>query len=351
MKYYACFILIIIVLSLSKALAEDPSIIHAKLASAEIEGDLMTVWSRKFANYMQKTTNSKFDLTVYPYGTIGSSMNINQLCQLGTIDFVFAGAAYLGAFVPEVDLINIHYLWPRKNIDKILKYIIDDGHFYKMLTKSFQDRGLYPLSIFFEGWQWVTSKAPIVHFRDIRDQKIRVMSSKMLIEQYKIYGFSPTTMDYGEIYSSLQTGVLDAQVQPMFANYSMKFYEVTSNFTQMWAEPFLGIPVVNNKFFQSLPASIKEKILNFWHNEITPSYLWINKKNLDDKKKIKLKNPNVQYFTFTDNDINQAKKLINKKLENNIDTIITPQAKEMLPVLKYDIKNAVEKIKKENTKK
>ena len=67
----------------------------------------------------------------------------------------------------------------------------------------------------------------------------------MLTRDYRAYGIVPTPMAYGEIYSALQTGLIDAQSQPMFANYSMGFYEVADHFVQLWAEPFLGIPAVN----------------------------------------------------------------------------------------------------------
>ena len=349
MKCYIYTFLILILLFTSSAFTDNMPLIHAKLASAEIEGDLMTVWSRKFAKHMKIITDGKFDLTVYPYGTIGSSMNINQLCQLGTIDFVFAGAAYLGPFVPEVDLLNIHYLWPVDNLDKILKYIVSEGKFFKILTKSFQEKGLYPLTIFFEGWQWITSKKPIIHLKDVKDVKIRVMASKMLIEQYRLYGFSPTTMDYGEIYSSLQTGVLDAQVQPMFANYSMKFYEVAPKLTQMRAEPFLGIPVVNNMFFQGLPKSIKDEILNFWQNEITPSYNWIKEKNANDRLKISSEKSEAEFFEFNKKDIEKAKIIISKNIENKINKLINNKSKNMLELLKTDIEKAINYLNNKKT--
>ena len=57
-------------------------------------------------------------------------------------------------------------------------------------------------------------------------------------------------MSYGEVYSGLQMGLIDAQVNPLFAIYSMKFYEVQNYLTQLKNEPFVGIPTANQEFFQ-----------------------------------------------------------------------------------------------------
>lgn len=63
--------------------------IKAKLASEEIEGDFMTVWARKFADHMKEWSGGKIDIEVYPYGTLGETGDINELCQLGVVQFVF----------------------------------------------------------------------------------------------------------------------------------------------------------------------------------------------------------------------------------------------------------------------
>ena len=341
-SFFLFIILIVLLLNLTTSYGFDikEKSINAKLASAEIEGDLMTVWSRKFAAYMKKETNGLFNLDVYPYGTLGSEMNINQLCQLGAVDFVYQGAAHLSAFVPECDFLKIHYLLPRENTGKIIEYLVTKGDFYKLLTTAFKKRNLYPLAVTFEGWQWITSKKPIIHFEDVKDVKVRVMNSKMLIHQYNAYGFSPTTMDYGEIYSSLQTNVLDAQIQPMFANYSMKFYEVSPFFTQMWTSPFLGIIAANLDFFNSLPPNLQKKIKDFWKSAIIKSYKWIVERNKKDMKKIKEEKPEVKFYEFNNDDLDKAKKIIEEKIISNLDSLIGENAGEIYKILENDIEKA-----------
>ncbi len=68
----------------------------------------------------------------------------------------------------------------------------------------------------FEGWQWITSNDPIESADDLYGLDIRIMDSRMLNEQYLAYNASPTALDYGEVYSGLQTRLIDGQINPIF---------------------------------------------------------------------------------------------------------------------------------------
>ena len=134
------------------------------------------------------------------------------------------------------------------------------------------------------------------------------MSSKLLVEDYKAYGASPTPMSYGEVYSGLQMGLIDAQVNPIFAIYSMKFYEVQDYCTQLKSEPFIGIPTVNKMFFDGLPKEVQQEMLNFWRGAIIPAGKWIEERNSSDMAKIKKAKPKVKFTVLDDATIAQFKK-------------------------------------------
>ena len=112
-----------------------------------------------------------------------------------------------------------------------------------------------------------------VNVTDNQTSIVRMASmaaSKLLVEGYKAYGAAPTPMSYGEVYSGLQMGLIDAQVNPLFAIYSMKFYEVQDYVTQLKSEPFIGIPTVNQAFFDGLPQEVQEEMRKFWASYENP---------------------------------------------------------------------------------
>jgi TRAP-type C4-dicarboxylate transport system substrate-binding protein len=245
---------------------------------------------------------------VYPYGTLGATGDINELCQLGVVDFVFSDYAWISSFVPQAQVLALNYLFPTEKVPEILDWMVQNGEFMPLLEKAFRKNGLVPLSIMFEGWQWMTSKKEIKSLDDVKGLKLRLMSSKLLVEDYKAYGASPTPMSYGEVYSGLQMGLIDAQVNPIFAIYSMKFYEVQDYITQLKSEPFIGIPTVNKAFFDGLPRDVRQEMLNFWRGAIIPAGKWIEERNASDMAKIKKARPEVKFTVLDDATIAQFKK-------------------------------------------
>jgi TRAP-type C4-dicarboxylate transport system substrate-binding protein len=265
----------------------DGKAIKAKLASEEIEGDFMTVWARNFAEHMKTWSDGKIDITVYPYGTLGATGDINELAQMGVVQFVFSDYAWISSFVPQGQVLALNYLFPTEKIPEILDWMVKNGEFVPLLEKAFRKNGLVPLSIMFEGWQWMSSKEEVKSLDDVKGLKLRLMSSKLLVESYKAYGAAPTPMSYGEVYSGLQMGLIDAQVNPLFAIYSMKFYEVQNYLTQLKSEPFLGIPTVNQEFFDSLTPAAQQEMRKFWVDAIIPAGKWITQRNASDGEKMK----------------------------------------------------------------
>lgn len=269
--------------------------INAKLASEEIEGDFMTVWARNFSDHMKEWSGGKINIEVYPYGTLGATGDINELAQMGVVEFVFSDHAWISSFVPQAQALALNYIFPTEKVPEVLGWMAQNGKFLPLLEDAFRKNGLVPLSIMFEGWQWVTSKKPITSLADMKGLKLRLMSSKLLVEDYKAYGASPTPMSYGEVYSGLQMGLIDAQVNPLFAIYSMKFYEVQDYLTQLKSEPFIGIPTVNEDFFNGLPKEVQDEMRKFWIDAIVPAGNWITKRNAEDMKKMKAAKPSLKF--------------------------------------------------------
>lgn len=269
--------------------------VNAKLASEEIEGDFMTVWGRRFSTHMEKWSDGKIRIAVYPYGTLGASGDINELAQMGVVQFVFSDHAWISSFVPQAQALALHYLFPYGKVSEILDWMARKGRFLPLLEEAFRKKGLVPLSIMFEGWQWVSAKKEIKSLEDMENLKLRLMSSKMLVENYRAYGASPTPMSYGEVYSGLQMGLIDGQVNPLFAAFSMKFYEVQDYFVQLRNEPFISIPTVNQTFFDGLSEETRKEIRRFWIDAIIPAGKWIHERNLSDMKKMKATKPSLTF--------------------------------------------------------
>jgi len=323
-----------------QAEVDEDAVIEARLASEEVEGDFMTVWAEHFADFMREETDGRIDISVYPYGTLGDLRDINELAQLGVVEFVFSDYAWISAFVSQANALALHYVWPRENLSEILDWVVNNGDYMPMLEEKFRQQGLVPLGIMYEGWQWITSKDPVYSIDDMQGLKTRIMASQQLSMNYRAFGIDPTPIDYGEIYSALQTGLIDAQIQPMFANYSMGFYEVTDYFVQIWAEPFLGIPSVNADFFNSLTEDEQQLMYDFWRNSIIEAAEWIDERNESDREKIAEARPNIEFIEFDEDQIEELREITREQVYPQFPTTGGADAEIMLEALLNDIENA-----------
>lgn len=313
--------------------------IDAKFATIEYEKDFQTVWAKRFAKEMKKWSDGKIDITVYIVGELGDNRDINELCQIGVLDFAFTDYAWLSSFVPQVAGLALHYIWPRERFKEVLLWVMKNGKFMGLLEEKSRYNGLVLLGIYNEGWQWITSNKPINSIDDMDGFKLRLMSSKMLVESYKAYGVAPTPMTWSEVYMGLQTGLIEGQANPMSFCYNSKIYEVQKYFTQIYAEPFFAIPIVNMKFFDSLPKNAQAKIRQFWEDAVVPSAEYSLEKNKEDKVPIMEARPEIKFTELSDEKLAPFKEKA-KSVQPKYIKLGGKDAKEILEVLLKDIADA-----------
>lgn len=318
-----------------------PNTFETRFASEEIEGDFMTVWGENYAEHMSEVTDGKYNVDVYPYGTLGDTRDINELAQLGVVEYVFSDFAWISSFVPEAQVLALHYLWPPEHMPETLDWVVRNGEFMDVLEEAFRRNGLVPLGVLYEGWQTISSNQPIESVEDLDGFKVRVMGSALLVENYRAYGAAPTPMDYGEIYGGLQTNLIDGQVNPIFAIRSMNFYEVQEYLTDIFAEPFTGIPTINAQHFDTLPEEVQQEMREYWTDAILPSAEWINERHEEDLDAMMDAKPDLVYHEITGDELEEFKENA-KPVYDEFLEIGGPQAQEILDTLLADIEDAKE---------
>lgn len=230
-----------------------------KFAIEEIEGSVQHKYATEFKQRIEARSDGRINVTVYPYGQLGTSSQLTELVQLGSIQFAMASPGHLGSVVPEVQLFSQHFLF---SDDESINHDILTGNqpLYDTLGEAYRERSLQLLAIFQEGWMAWTANRELGSPDDFGGLKIRTMNSPLLIQAYKLYGANPTTMAYSEVYSGLQLNMIDAQVNPVFAIEEMSFYEVQSHMTMGRHLPFITTVAVNPQFYDGLSESDREMV-------------------------------------------------------------------------------------------
>jgi C4-dicarboxylate-binding protein DctP len=170
---------------------------------------------------------------------------------------MIAPASFLGGFNPAVSIFDVPYIFPT---DRAKSRTLREGKLGQAVLASFGKRGFEPVFLWSGGRKQLTSNKPLNDISAIAGQRFRVMDSKILIGQFSSLGASAIVLPFGELYTALQTGVIDAQENPLDIIQAMKFFEVQKNLLVTDHGAIVECIMLSPRFVQRLPASHREVI-------------------------------------------------------------------------------------------
>jgi len=160
---------------------------------------------------------------VYPAGQLGGTLALIQGMTLGTVDIYSEFISVLADLVPEYQVFAVHFKF--NSVDEYEKFMNSET-FAKMNKKMEKKNGITNIGNVRAGSVYnIFSRKPIKTMADAKGLIDRVAQMAPLVRCWQSYGAKPTSMDWGEIYTSLQTGVLDSVDNPILDMYDEKFYE------------------------------------------------------------------------------------------------------------------------------
>lgn len=162
-------------------------------------------------------------IEVYPAGQLGGSLAMIQGMTLGTVDIYTEFINILADMVPEYQVFAVHYKFD--SVDEYEKFMNSDT-FAKLNEKMIKTNGITNIGNMRAGSVYNQFSNKALHtVADAKGLINRVAQMAPLVRCWQAYGAKPTSMDWGEIYTSLQTGVIDSIDNPILDMYDEKFYE------------------------------------------------------------------------------------------------------------------------------
>ncbi|MGP9789129.1 TRAP transporter substrate-binding protein [Roseinatronobacter sp. NSM] len=198
----------------------------AKIGHLESAAQNRHVHLEKVAALVNERTNGAVEFVLFPQAQLGDQRQMNEGVQFGSLEGTVAPAAFLGGFNPVVSILDIPYLLPE---DEAAAQALREGPFGQALLDSFSDKGMHAIALWPNGRKHITSNQPVDDLASFASQKFRVMDSRVLIEQFNALDASAIAIPFGELYTALQTGVVDGQENPLDTIETMKYFEVQEN--------------------------------------------------------------------------------------------------------------------------
>lgn len=256
-----------------------------RFALEEVDGSVQDAYAEEFKQRIEAATSGAVTVEIYPYGALGTSSQLTELVQGGAIELAFASPGHLASVIPEVGVFTLHFVLSDDN--QVNQQVLGDDQVQAILQPSYQAQGLELLSIVPEGWMVWTADKPLRSPEDFAGFKMRTMTSPILVKSYEAYGANPTPLPYSEVYSALQLGQIDGQVNPVFAIEEMSFYEEQDVMTFAKHAQFVTTLVAGKGWTQTL----SEEHQTLLSDTVTDMVDWIfakqgeyNQKRLDKIK-------------------------------------------------------------------
>ncbi|WP_108245151.1 TRAP transporter substrate-binding protein [Muricauda brasiliensis] len=177
----------------------------------------------KMGEDLDSVSKGKLRIEVYPNQQLGTEREILELIQLGSLDMTKVSVATLENFAPKTRILGLPYLFEsREHAFEVL-----DGPIGQSLLDNAKQFRLKGLGYYDAGFRsFYTEHAPVTAPDDLKGLKIRVMESITAMDMVKSLGGSPTPISWGELYTSLQQGVVDGAENNLPSFYLSKHYEV-----------------------------------------------------------------------------------------------------------------------------
>ena len=213
--------------------------------------------AERFKELAEKATKGRVKIELYPNSTLYKDKEELEALQLGAVQMLAPSLAKFGPLgVKEFEVFDLPYIFPSKAV----LTSVTEGQIGRDLLNKLDSKGIEGLSFWDNGFKVMSANKPIHSPTDLKGQKLRIQSSKVLDAQMRALGANPQVLAFSEVYQALQTGVVDGTENPPSNVYTQKMHEVQKHVT-VTNHGYLGYAViVNKKFWDGLPADIRSEL-------------------------------------------------------------------------------------------
>jgi tripartite ATP-independent transporter DctP family solute receptor len=262
--------------------------IEIKLAHSSEPGSIFQVSADEFARRANAKLAGKAKVTVYGSAQLGADKELLQKLKLGTVEISLPSSI----MSTESDLFGVFDM-PYLVKDRAHMQRIEKEVFWPSIAPTVDARGLKVIAVWENGFRHITNnRRPINTPDDLKGVKLRVPEGKWRVKMFQAYGANPTPMKFSELFTALQTGVVDGQENPFANIVSAKFYEVQKylSLTNHLYTP--AYVTVGSKKWATLPPDVRQ-ILEEAAREVQP-FVYATAEKWDTELLDKLRTSGIQ---------------------------------------------------------
>src|SRR5437868_531893 len=209
-----------------------------------------------FSAKLKELSKGTMIVDQYPGAQLGQEPQLLQLVKSGDIEFAIVSSANTATISPQAGVMSLHFLF--RNADHVVKALADKqviDAIKAMIDETTQ--GLHVIATGSQGVRNIYSKKEVHNVGDLKGMKIRVQATATEDAIFPAYGAQTVHMPFGSVYTSLQTGVVEAAENSINVYLVNKHYEVAPVLSITEHEANNALVYVSDKLWQSLSAEQK----------------------------------------------------------------------------------------------
>ena len=214
--------------------------------------------AERFRDLMLERTGGRFRVVIYPSGQLGGERVAFEQIQVGAVHMAITGTPVLSGWVPEGQMFDLPFLFENRDHGlRVMNGPVGDWWRGLLLERT----GVRSLGFLDYGFRHVYNRRrPVEAPGDLAGLKLRVLQNATYLAAYSALGVQATPMNYGEVYSALQQGVIDGGEANAIGFVSSRLHEVARfySFTSITYNPITLL--VNEQFYAGLPPDIRETV-------------------------------------------------------------------------------------------
>lgn len=289
----------------------------------------------KFKEVIEEKSEGKVTVEIFPASQLGSLREQIEGTQMGEINITMQPTAFVTPFVDDVKVIDLPYLWPA---DAEQTYEVLDSEAGQAVLDTLEAGGFKGLGFWPGGFKLFTTGDKEIHApEDFKGLDIRVMSSPLLEEQYKLWGANPTMIEYAEVYNSLQQGVVDGHENPLQSIYLNNYHEVQNNIIESYHGIMSYLFMANKAWYDGLSEDVKALIKEAEEAGKTAAREALA--DTEDEFRQSIIDSGVNYYELTDEEIEKFREV---SVPFHEEAYGTPEQQEILK----QIKDKIEEVSK-----
>ena len=234
------------------------------------------------AQRLAEKSKGQLTIDIYPSGQLGSEQQCVELLQIGSLAITKVSAAVMESFTPKFKVLGLPYIF--RSSEHSFK--VFDGEIGKELLLGTEEYWIRGLCFYDAGFRsFYTINKPINTPDDLTGLKIRVMKSQSAMEMVRALGGSPTPISWGELYTALQSGVVDGAENNPPSLYTSHHYEVCKEYSLDEHTCVPDVLIISTKVWNSLTEQ-EQKWLQEASDESVPVQREFWKESVEESLRI-----------------------------------------------------------------